>query len=355
MANVMLRPDLKTAGGEVNDILFNHRSVGTLSLVYRENDRIAGALQLEQEVLSESEKEAVFESVHAYVQALAGAIQAKSCEVMATYGSYDHIIATESLDEAYPRINGIDEDFDFDSDWVDTDTRIEDEGPMERGDYSMADFELVVVGEADDAIEYHIYDKDEDWVAEVFLQIEDREVSGTVNWLMEPTEEELDVVADLLVLDFDDDQVDSFVIDMKFNHEIIETIELTHEDLLDEAEMEAEAETVSDSEHVWYKRSDQHDYSVMLVRDDGDVLTYEIYQSTYGGLPIGTATIDISQRQLTGFIDFRVAGSSDDRELIAMMLMQELDKEKDFDTINLSMMHQNRLIEEVLLETEQVH
>ena len=84
----------------------------------------------------------------------------------------------------------------------------------------------------------------------------------------------------------------------------------------------------------------------MLVRDDKDVLTYEIYQQSRGGLPIGTATVDISHRQLTGFIDFREPGGADDRELIAMLLMEELDKEKEYDSFNVSMMVKNRLIDE---------
>ncbi|UUZ93913.1 hypothetical protein LJK87_04365 [Paenibacillus sp. P25] len=37
------------------------------------------------------------------------------------------------------------------------------------------------------------------------------------------------------------------------------------------------------------------------------------------------------------------------------LLMQELEKERDYDVLNLSMMHKNRLIEEVLFESEQVH
>ncbi|TVY08280.1 hypothetical protein [Paenibacillus cremeus] len=346
MSSVMLRPDLKTAGGEVHDILYQQRFVGTLSLVYRENDRVAGTLQLEQEVLPESAKDEVFDTVHLYVQAFVDAVRARECEIMVTYSSYDHVIVTESA-AANLDLDLADE-LDYDLDW-DSDDEIDLADPdiFDNGMMTTADFELVVVGESEDAIEYHIYDQNEDWVAEAILQIEDREVSGMVNWLIEPTEPELDVIADLLVLEFDDDQVDIFVIDMKFNDEIIETIELTHEDMLED---EDEADDI-----VWAEEYDINDYNIVLARDDGGVLTYEIYQQSRGGLPIGTATVDISQRQLTGFIDFREAGSSDDREAIAMMLMQELDKEKDYNLINLSMMHRNQLIEEVLFETEPFH
>ncbi len=346
MTHVSLRPDLRTAGGEVSDIIFKNRFVGTLSLVFRESDRIAGALQLEKEVLDEAEKDEVFEAVHRYVDSLLDALQAKGCEVMVTYSSFDHVIASNREEEAFAGGVSTGEDFDYDSDWIDNETRLEDETPEERDDYTMADFELVLVGEDGDALEYHLYDKNEDFLAEAFLQIEDQEVTGTVYWMTEPSEAELDIAADLLVLDFDEDEVDRFEIAMSFDNEIFEVIQLTHEDLLAEEE---------DAEVLYNGNNADKDYTVTLVRDDRGVLTYEIYQQSRGGLPIGTATVDISERQLTGFIDFREPGSTDDRELIATLLMEELDKEKDYSALNLTMMHNNRLLEEVLFETETVH
>lgn len=361
MTDVMLRPDLKTAGGEVSDILFKKRFVGTLTLVYRESDRISGSLQLEKEVLSESEKEEVYDFVHEHVQSLIHALQARDCEVMVTYSSFDHVIATERTNAWQDEdIVYTDADDDFDSEWVDNDSRLVDEPPSLRDEYSMGAYDLVIVGESRNAVEYHVYDRDQHWVAEAFVRLYGSDATGTVNWMVEPTEDEVDMVADLIVNDFDPDEVDTFVLDMTFNDEVIETIELTHQDLLDEEDLlsaedleeETAYETLLDSREASINKED---YSVALARDDGDVLTYEIYQQSRGGLPIGTATIDISQRQLTGFIDFRDPGTTDDREYIATILMQELDKEKDYDTINLSMMHRNKLIEEMLFETEQVH
>ncbi|GCL71076.1 hypothetical protein PN4B1_09800 [Paenibacillus naphthalenovorans] len=347
MNHVMLRPDLKTAGGEVCDILYKNRFVGTLALVYRESDRIAGTLQLEKEVLSETEKDEVSDHVHTYVWALVDALRARDCEVMVTYSSYDHVIATEDAPSPQNRSSDAEEEPEYGPDWVDYSTRLEDENPDEREEYTMADYEMVVVGEDDDSIEYHIYDNEDDLVAEVFLTIEDRIVTGTVDWLFEPSGEELNTIADLIILDFNEDEVDGFVIHMQHLDELIETIELMHEDLLPKDD--------ADDDPDVYPSPFRNEYTIVLARDDGGVLTYEIYQQSRGGLPIGTATVDISQRQLTGFIDFREPGSTDDRELIATLLMEELDKEKDYDTINLTMMHKNRLIEEVLFETEHVH
>lgn len=349
MASMKLRPDLRTAGGEVNDILYNNRFVGTLTLVYRDSDRMAGSLQLEQETLSEREKEDVSEQVHEYVQALVDAMNISECEVMVTFSSFDHVLASESETE---------EDWDFSEEedqdteviWVDDNTRFGDEGAGEQDEYTMQDYELVIVGESRNAVEYHVYGADEEWVAEAFMSIVGREVNGTVKWMVMPEEDDLDIVADLIVHDFDEKEIDSFVIEMRHADELIETIELAHEELLEDEEDLLQAGDDADS-----LGREPSPYSVVLVRDDGDVLHYEIYEQSRGRLPIGTATIDISQKQLTGFVDFRDPGTEEGREQIAALLMQELDKEKDYETFNVSMMHNNRLIEELLFETEQVH
>ncbi|MCZ8512117.1 hypothetical protein O9H85_06685 [Paenibacillus filicis] len=341
MSELVLRPDIRTSGGEVCDIVYRDQFVGTLTLVYREGDKMAGALQLETEVLSEREKDVVCDHVHQYVQGLIDAMRLKECEVMVTFSNYDHVIASEgsSVD---PRMPGVDveEDLDYESDWIDYDTRFEDE-PGEQDVYTLTGLDLAVTSETRNTVEYRIYEG-EHWIADAFVRIDGREVTGFVDWSVEPTEEEMDETADLLAGDLEDREVVSFVIDMKLDGDILETIELTHDDLLEDA-------ADFDSEVPGEK------YNVILARDDGDVLSYEIYQPSRSGLPIGTATVDISDKQLSGFVDFREPGSAGDREAIAMMLMQELEKEKDYDLINLSMMHKNRLIEEMFFETEQLH
>ncbi|UUZ79952.1 hypothetical protein LJK88_33770 [Paenibacillus sp. P26] len=344
MSEIWIRPDIRTAGGEVCDIVFRDQFVGTLSLVYRESDKMAGALQLETEVLTERDKEEVCDHVHRYVQGLIEAMRLQECEVMVTFSDFDHIIATNREDRPYPYLTGVEEDFDYESDWVDHESRVEDD-PDEVGEYTLTGFDLVVTSETRNTAEYRLYDG-EHWVADALIRIDGREVTGTVDWSVEPTEDEMDEAADLIAADLEDRDIDSLVLDMRLDGDILETVELTSEDLL-----EATDDELADS--VPAPGSDE--YSVVLVRDDGDVLSYEIYQPSRSGHPIGTATIDISQQQLTGFIDFRDPGSSGDREEIATLLMQELEKERDYDVLNLSMMHKNRLIEEVLFESEQVH
>ena len=68
VADIMLRPDLKTAGGEVCDIMYNGEFVGTLTLVYRESDRLKGSIHLEQQSITIVDKQKVYEFVQSYIQ-----------------------------------------------------------------------------------------------------------------------------------------------------------------------------------------------------------------------------------------------------------------------------------------------
>lgn len=294
MTDVMLRPDLKTASGEVNDILWDHQFVGSMTLVYRENDRIGGAIQLEQEMLPIHAKQQVMAFVQQYVQSLIDALSVQSCDVLVTYSEYDHVIATDRLESDFGAQN-VEEDFDYEHDWSDYD-RLEDENLNEQNEYGMYSqswdgalqeplddgvdeyYELVIVAESRNRVEYHIYDDEQQLVAEADVYINGRDVNGTISWMLEPEEDEIEIITDLLVSDFDEDAVDTFVLHMEWEHDIIETIELTHEDLLDDDSSRL-MEMDDELEDTW----NEDDYSIILARDDGDMLTYEIYQQSHGG------------------------------------------------------------------------
>jgi hypothetical protein len=363
MTDVWLRQSLKTAGGEVNDIMWSKQCIGTMTLVYREADRLAGAIQLEQTTLPHNAKRQVFSFLQAHTQSLTHALGVKECNVVVTHSDYDHIIAAD--DEPSDFVN-VEEDYDYDYDWMENE-RFEDEGAAEQNEYTMGQhesdaaddavfhqadeadgyYELILVSESRNLAEYQIYDEEQELIAEAKIRIDGRDISGTINWMLEPEEDEIEIITELLVSDFDEDKVDSFVLHIQWDREIIETIELTHEDLFKD---EDELTNIAAAENV-----DEQDYTAVLTREDGDTLTYDIYQQSYGGLPIGTATIDISYRQLKGYIDFREPGSSEDRENIATLIMQEVDREKDFDTFNLTMLFQNQPFEEFSYEVDQVH
>lgn len=361
MTTIVLRPDLKTAGGEIHDILINGRYAGNMTLVYREGDRIGGSVQLDRTSISAAEKNEVVHYVHNYIQDLIVAVRAADCDVVVTNSPYDHIIATNRDElgqakvmddeaESVYEYDDLDMDMDDDEELLfnyDDDPTIGDEDASELDRIEMEErkeayYELVIVGEQRNKVEYHVYDQDMDWVAEAFFTLRGEECVGEINFMFNPSDDEIEAVADLIVSDFDEDAVDEFKISVKYEGEELEYIELTHEDLLHTPEY-----------NIGGPRDD--DFTVTLARDDGDMLTYEIYNQARGGLPVGTATVDIGNRQLSGFIDFREPCTGEEREIIATLLMRELDKEKEYKELNLSVLHQNEKIDEMHFESEQIH
>ncbi|HZG57162.1 hypothetical protein [Paenibacillus sp.] len=366
MTTIMLRPDLKTSGGEIHDILLNGRYAGNMTLVYRERDRIGGAVQLDRAAMSDADKQEVVSFVQDYIQDLIHAVRAVDCDVIVTNSPYDHIIAT-SRDEA-GRLKEMDDaqaygvyadDEELEADDAQGESFAPDEyEPMGDEDADNLDriemrtpdgrkaayYELVVVSETRNSIEYHVYDQEMEWLAEAVFRTRGTDCYGEVHFKFLPGEDEIEAVTDLIVSDFDDEEIDSFDISVLHDGNELERIELTHEDLADEASF------VEDDDEL-----DEGDFTVTLARDDGDMLTYEIYNQQHGGLPIGTATIDIANRQLSGFIDFRDPFDEEERETVAMLLMRELDKEKEYKSLNLSVMHENVKIDELMYETDPVH
>jgi len=339
MSSIMLRPDLKTTGGEVNDVLVNGKYVGSVSIIYREGDRMFGAVQLEKHSLGEDEEGAVLEFVEQYVLGVAEALNIHEQDIIATC-SVDRFIISSSEDE-YKEY-----DLEDDLDWALEEEAVspEDELDQKAGEDN-PQYELVIVNEKRNRVDYELLDEDSGLLANIYCKMYGDEVVGTFVWVVDPLPEEMEQAARFVVQDYDSRQFRSFIFHMEYDGELIDTHELlmNEENSAEEELDEILAEDFRD------------DYLISLVRDDGDTLTYEIYEQDRGGLPIGTATVDISERQLTGFIDFRAPEDTNDRDVIAALLMEELDKEAEYDSFNVSMLCNNRVIDEIYFENETVH
>jgi hypothetical protein len=329
MANVFLRPDLITAGGEINDILYDGRYVGSLSLVYREFQRVSGAIQLDQPSLTLADKDLVMRHIQSYITAFANSVEAEECTLFVSFSPVEY------YEDHYDH-NAEDEDLQDDGYYEDLDEEIE---TLDMGGHI---YHLVVVGEGRNKVEYHIYDEEQEWVAEALMEIHGEDVSGEVRWLFDPSEVELEAVTELILSDFDEESMDKIEFNHRFENELIEKIDFVYQEMDDEP-----AEVLQSQQDM--------DYTVVLTRDDEDILTYEIFEESHGHFPIGIATVDISKRILTGFIDFRESESSDNLDKIAALLMLELDKEKEYDGIHLTTLYQNEPIDEISIDCKQMH
>ncbi|MDF2668526.1 MAG: hypothetical protein K0R67_832 [Paenibacillus sp.] len=250
MAHFMLRPDMKTSGGEVCDISLDGRYVGTIALIIREGHRVAGSVQLEQDSLTRAEKQEAIAFIQNYVDQTVAAVGAHDCEVVVTCSTYEVIIASEEqigvikeFGEPGEEGTNVFEEAEDDDEYgygEDEEVTYSLSGGMSQTKMlpqSLRDpsyYELVIVGESRNRVEYHVYDRDDEWIAEAFLRIRGADVVGEINWVYEPLENEIEFVVDLLVADLDESEVDTIQLDMLYQGQIMETMKLSHEDLLDE-------------------------------------------------------------------------------------------------------------------------
>lgn len=365
MSRIMIRPDMKTAGGETSDIMLDGRFIGALTLVYRENERISGAIQLEDNSFDDSLKEEVEAFITDYIQAFTQSVNALECSVVVTHSSYEHIVNVEEILEDDDELESvIIEDYE-DEDEVEYEVEYEDDEhdyAVETDELSTGYYELVEINELDDEVEYHVYDEQENWIAEVIVQLEDYYGHADFHWIHEPSDEEIDAVTELLVSDFDETDIvamdihhfyeGSLLVDMELYSDGRE-VEGMNSGIMYGDQDESESESQEDEDDNLAGLAD--DYSIVLIRDDRDTLTYDIYRQSSGGLPIGTATIDVESRRLTGFVDFRDEYVGEETEIIAALLMQELDNEKDYESLNLTVLHGDQIVEEIMMETETLH
>jgi hypothetical protein len=252
MTGLMLRPDLKTAGGEVCDIVFHNEFVGTLTMVYRESDRLSGSIQLEEHSLSESDKHKTIAFLQNYVQQLVSALQVKTCEVFVTYSPYELLIVTDEQS-----------DLEAGSDWEEDESQTADFDP-EDSENDLG-YELVTISKKRNAIEYHIFDPEMELVAEAAIHIARTDVTGNVEWKSYPLDDEMEQAAQLIVADFNEDEIDSYFLTMTFDGQVIETFDLLHSDLY---------EPESDVPLAEGGKADRGDYTIVLARNDDDALTY---------------------------------------------------------------------------------
>lgn len=89
---------------------------------------------------------------------------------------------------------------------------------------------------------------------------------------------------------------------------------------------------------------------VILARDHGSALLYDIYRDQNGSLPVGEATISTDGPEMSGYIDFRVPGTGADRACIGQELACQLAKDKQVQWLHLTMMFHNEMIDEMIVD-----
>lgn len=186
MPHVMLRPAIRTSGGEAGDLEVDGKYAGTLTLVWREGDRLTGSIQLDRLALSREEKRRVSEWADEYVGALGDALGVGEVEVVVTAGTFDHLISSHE------------------EPWAEEDRQKEGaaSGPAEDHQGMAAEetaFTVVPVRDDGNALTYDIYEPSRGGLpvgrAVIDLSGEGEAVSGMIEFRDSPDEREREEMA----------------------------------------------------------------------------------------------------------------------------------------------------------------
>ncbi|HJV44904.1 MAG TPA: hypothetical protein VJ824_04170 [Bacillota bacterium] len=181
MSKLEIQPELRTSGGEALSLHRDGEWIGDVFLIYRENDLLTGTVQLDQESVEEEEIDEIIAELRSYLVNLAYALNVTDHNIHVYYGEYSHL---EEYDEM------------GDSEWVE-----EDEG---NG------YERWIVGHSEQGIEYQIYDRYKNLIAEAVVDVDGTKIIGEINFTEEPTEELMEDVEAILLKDYDHDLVDQY-------------------------------------------------------------------------------------------------------------------------------------------------
>ncbi|MDN8589863.1 hypothetical protein Q0V21_13870 [Paenibacillus sp. 11B] len=346
---IELIPDLRTSGGEVQDIMVDGQYAGSLLLVFREGDRVSGSLQMEQNSLPDESEQVIVEKVHEYIRSLADAVSAAEYEVLVSCGTlYSVLQKPESHTDLLIQSSQSDDTYYSDGknirDAV-NEVHVIPGSQAESFTYEdpehMLEMEMVSAGRSIST--YVFNDANGQEVAEASLKQYGADVQGEIHWYDEPAESYQDAAAELLVRELDEEIIDTITIRMWHQGQELESLEWVHRDFADGVEIEypEDLEEIEAAEETCY---------VMLVRKDREFRIYQLYLQERGGLPVGTATIDTSYADLSGYMDYEVPGTSAQRKSLVEVLMRELDKELEFDTLHLTMLYRNQIIDEAKID-----
>ncbi|NEU63760.1 hypothetical protein [Paenibacillus sp. ALJ109b] len=346
---VELIPDLRTSGGEVQDIMVEGQYAGSLLLVFREGDRVSGSLQIEQNSLPDETEQYIVEQVHEYIRSLADAVSAAEYEVLVSCGTlYSVLQKPQSQTDVLIQSSRSEDTYNHDGQNGRADVNEVHVIPGSQAESftyedpeHLLEMELVSAGRSIST--YVFNDANGQELAEASLKQYGADVQGEIHWYDEPAENYQDAAAELLVRELDEEIIDTITIRMWHQGQELESAEWVHRDFADDDQIvsEEDLEEIEAAEEACY---------VMLVRKDREFRVYELYLQERGGLPVGTATIDTSQADLSGYIDYQVPGTSVQRKSLVEVLMRELDKELEFDTLHLTMLYRNQIIDEAKIE-----
>ncbi|MCM3131732.1 hypothetical protein M3629_02990 [Paenibacillus polysaccharolyticus] len=361
MIQIDLTTDLRTASGEVQDIMLDGRYTGSLLLIYREGERLSGSLQLEQESLEEAVEQLIIDKVHAYVRTLADAVAASYYEVLVSCGTLHSVLQPEERSEEALWSSGgtaVTED-----ELNDGESRYGGHLPGEANIIPGSRDESFTYEDQDHLLEMEMISAGRNLSSYIFIDVEGEEVAeatlkqygadaqGEIHWYEQPDDTVQEAAAELLVRELDEEIIDTITIRIWHQGNELQTLEWIHRDFSEELEEDEEEHNSLDSIRDMMEPEEAEEACYVMPRNrDREFRIYDLFVQERGGLPVGTATIDTSHSDLTGYMDYDVPGTSEQRKTLVEVLMRELNREIEFDSLHLTMLYRNQIIDEARMD-----
>lgn len=343
--HIRLRPDLRTANGEVQDIMIEDRYAGTLILVFREGHRLAGSVQLDSQSVPEDAEEEILTYVKQYLLQFRDAVDAEHIDVLLTWGEVESVLGDE---------DGYEED----TLPLTSESIIPEPAPLFLYEDESGEMQIELISAGRYVSQYELQNGKGQTIAHAVLKQYGTDIQGEVNWLKEPLEEEIDSAEELLVAEVDDGEIDTITLEMKYKDNRITILELVRQDshtASDEAEGpdwdEDGVELLSILDHDQEEIEDS--CYVRLIRHDREIVSYDLFLQEHGGLPVASATVDISEAAVSGYIDFYIELSEEQHQDLVIALSKEVEKEIEVKQLHITMLYRNVVIDEMLLTSEE--
>ncbi|ASS74607.1 hypothetical protein CIG75_06245 [Tumebacillus algifaecis] len=245
--DVVMKPELRTNGGETTSIYYNGEWAGDLYLVFREGDSLTGTMQIDTRRVGENELEYVTDEVRIYVQHLSSALNVQDSSVVMMYGDISTVVEMEAMDmlsEDGTEMLLVEEDEMYeedDFDMVDEEDceiemyadDIDDEEDLEH--YAASEFEpfhLSVVFQDGEHTKYQLHDDEHRAFGLVSVDEIGTNVSGRVDFWSDVDEEETTDVARILAREFSETDAENISFTMNYQDQHLGDFHLECRDLM---------------------------------------------------------------------------------------------------------------------------
>lgn len=240
MKNVVLKPELRTQGGETVSIYCDGDWAGDLYLVYREGDVLTGTIQLDTSKVEENDLDQVTDEIRAYIEHLNAALNVESSSVVMMYGDISSVVEMEPFEAAVDP-EDVDLELLADDDTYDdenvlaVDDDVYDEVYSEVYDDEVYDedeaYHLSVIYQDGTHTKYHLHDEDHQTFGVVAVDEIGNNVSGRVEFWEEPDQEETNEIASMLARTFSDGETENLSFTLNCGPEHLGDIHLEKHDL----------------------------------------------------------------------------------------------------------------------------